>query len=401
MQAIRRPHHLLLAVSMLVATLVGLDATASAAPPERQPYIVTLAPSRDAAAAARADLGAVGAEAPKRVFRHALGAYVAELTEAQARAVARRPGVVAVEPDAPVVVDASQPSPPSYGLDRIDQRNRPLDGSYTYTATGSGVDAYIIDTGIRATHQDLAGRVEPGVNTVDATPSTQDCNGHGTHVAGTVGGTAHGVAKQVTLVAVRVFGCGNSTATSAIIAGVDWAAGHHSAGSPAVANMSLGGGASTALDTAVRGLIADGVSVGIAAGNGNFLGFPANSCSQSPARVAEGITVSASDANDAKASFANYGTCVDLFAPGVGITSAWGTGDTATNTISGTSMATPHVVGVAAQYLQHTPGASPAQVQAAIKDLSTKGIVTGASSGGLLGLFGGSTPNNHLLFTNL
>jgi subtilisin family serine protease len=161
--------------------------------------------------------------------------------------------------------------------------------------------------------------------------------------------------------------------------------------------MSLGGSASAALDTAVRNLIADGVTVSIAAGNGNALGMPANSCSQSPARVTEGITVGASDQNDAAASFSNYGTCVDLFAPGVNITSSWSTNDTASNTISGTSMATPHVVGVSAQYLQLNPSATPAQVQTAIKNLTTKGIITGTGGG----LLGGSTPNNNLLFTNL
>lgn len=195
---------------------------------------------------------------------------------------------------------------------------------------------------------------------------------------------------------MRVFGCGNSTTTAAIIAGVDWVTGDHQAGQAAVANMSLGGGANTSLDTAVRNMIGDGVSVAIAAGNGNVLGIPVDSCNQSPARVAEGITVGATDINDAKASFSNYGTCVDLHAPGVSITSSWATSDTATNTISGTSMASPHVAGVAAQFLQLNPTATPAQVQQAIKDLSTKGIVTGTSGG----LFGGSTPNNHLLFTN-
>jgi subtilisin family serine protease len=255
----------------------------------------------------------------------------------------------------------------------------------------------MIDTGIRGTHQDFGGRVVAGTNTVDTSPSTDDCNGHGTHTAGTVGGATYGIAKNVTLVAVRVFGCGSSTTTAAIIAGVDWATGDHQAGQPAVANMSLGGSASTALDTSVRNLINDGVTVSIAAGNGNALGQPQNSCSVSPARVTEGITVGATDNTDAKASFSNYGTCVDLHAPGVNILSSWNTSDTATNTISGTSMATPHVVGVTAQYLQLNPSATPAQVQTAIKNLTTKGIVTGTGGG----LLGGSTPNNNLLFTNM
>jgi subtilisin family serine protease len=331
----------------------------------------------------------------RRTYNHALLGFTIRMPEAAARLLSQDPRVAFVQEDSVITLSTTQTSA-TWGIDRIDQRNLPLSTTYTYTATGAGVKAYVIDTGIRATHQEIAGRVLAGVNTVDGTPSTQDCNGHGTHVSGTIGGTTSGVAKGVTLVAVRVFGCGNSTTIAAIIAGVDWVTGNHQAGEPAVANMSLGGGANTALDTAVRNMIADGVSSAIAAGNGNIFGLPVNSCNQSPARVAEGITVGASDINDAKASFSNYGTCVDLHAPGVNITSSWATSDTATNTISGTSMATPHVVGVAAQFLQNNPTASPALVQQTIKDLSTKGVVTGTAGG----LFGGSTPNNHLLFTN-
>lgn len=342
-----------------------------------------------------ANLRAIYGGSVKHTYKHALSGFSVRMSEAAARRLSLDPRVAYVEENSEITLSTTQTGA-TWGIDRIDQRNRPLSGTYTYNSTGTGVKAYVIDTGIRATHQELAGRVLAGINTVDASPSTDDCNGHGTHVSGTIGGTTYGVAKNVTLVAVRVFGCGSSTTTAAIIAGVDWVTGNHQAGEPAVANMSLSGGANTALDNAVRNMITDGVSVGLAAGNGNIFGFPVNSCNQSPARVAEGITVGASDINDAKASFSNFGTCVDLHAPGVSITSSWATSDTATNTISGTSMATPHVVGVAAQYLQLNPSASPALVQQTIKDLSTKGVVTGTGGG----LFGGATPNNHLLFTN-
>jgi subtilisin family serine protease len=250
------------------------------------------------------------------------------------------------------------------------------------------VNAYVIDTGIRFDHSEFGGRAISGFDAVDG-GSADDCNGHGTHVSGTIGGATYGVAKSVTLVGVRVLDCSGSGTTAGVIAGIDWVTGDHAAGAPAVANMSLGGGASTALDTAVRNSIADGVSYAVAAGNGNQGGRAQDACKYSPARVPEAMTVGATDKTDTKTSWSNYGNCVDWFAPGLSITSAWYTSNTATNTISGTSMATPHTAGVAALYLQGSPGASPATVRTALYDNTTKGVVKSSK-----------TVNNHLLFTN-
>ena len=346
---------------------------AEAAPSTR--YIVTISSGSGSVAGSLALLlRAAGGGRVVQTYEHALQGGVVEMSPAVATVLGALPGVLAIEPDGLMTLSVTnQTSPPSYGINRIDQRNLPLDSLYAYTSTGSGVKAYIIDTGIRATHSAFGGRAIAGKNTIDGTPSTQDCNGHGTHVAGTVGGSTFGVAKGVTLVAVRVFGCGNSTPTSAIVAGVDWVTGNHQAGQPAVANMSLGGGASSALDTAVRRMIADGVTTAIASGNDG-----ANGCSSSsPGRVAEGITTGATDSGDNRASFSNYGSCVDLHAPGVSIVSSWNTSDTASASLSGTSMAAPHVTGAAARYLQLNAGASPAQVQTALVANSTPGVVKG------------------------
>ncbi|MEY2476416.1 MAG: hypothetical protein QOG87_1731 [Actinomycetota bacterium] len=392
-------------VRLFVAALGALFAFAFTAPPAGAvslgDYIVVLRPGTAAPAAVAAEqVGRLGGIVGF-VYEHALTGYSARLPVGAIAALAADPRVALIERDGVVRADATQTGA-TWGLDRIDQRARPVDGSFTYTSTGSGVKAYIIDTGIRFAHNEFGGRAIRGTDTVTAgglggllgggggSTNGEDCNGHGTHVSGTVGGATYGVAKQVTLVAVRVLGCDGSGATSGVIAGVDWVTGNHQAGQPAVANMSLGGGASTALDTAVQNSINDGVSYGLAAGNGNALGMAENACNTSPARVAAGMTIGATDANDAKASFSNFGNCVDFFAPGVGITSAWYTNNTATNSISGTSMATPHVVGVAAQFLAGSPASTPAQVRDGLYNLTTKGIVTSSS-----------TVNNHLLFTNL
>jgi len=260
-------------------------------------------------------------------------------------------------------------------LDRIDQQALPLDNSYTYPTTASTVTAYVIDTGIRTTHSDFGGRAAWGTNTTGDGNNT-DCNGHGTHVAGTVGGTSYGVAKGVRLTAVKVLNCQGSGTFAGLMAGIDWVTSNHTTG-PAVANMSLGAsGPNSTLEQAVRNSIADGVVYAIAAGNSNV-----DACNISPARVAEAITVSASGSNDARASFSNYGTCVDIFAPGVTITSAWSTSDTGTNTISGTSMAAPHVAGAAALILAEAPTSTPAQVANTMYTNATLNRITNAGTG--------------------
>ena len=324
------------------------------------------------------------------MFTRAIRGAVVRLPAPAVAQLLAAPGVRTVERNA--TMRASQANPP-WGLDRTDQRNRPLDASYTFTTTGAGVTAYVIDTGIRTTHADFGGRAVSGFDAIDG-GAADDCHGHGTHVAGTIGGATHGIAKGVSLVAVRVLDCAGSGTNAQVISGIDWAIGNHAAGQPAVANLSLGGSANSAIDTAIRNLVADGVSVAVAAGNET-----ADACGVSPARVAEALTVAASDANDAMASFSNGGTCVDLFAPGVSVLSAWSTSDTATNTISGTSMASPHVAGVAARHLQANPGASPAAVASAINAGATAGKITGTGRSCQLVflLCRPATPNNRLL----
>lgn len=311
------------------------------------------------------------------VYRHALNGFSVEMDPKQVEALSHDARVKYIEEDSEVSIDATQNNA-TWGLDRIDQRNLPLNSTYVYNATGSGVRAYIIDTGIRATHNDFGGRVIAGFTAINDGQGSNDCNGHGTHVAGTVGGTTWGVAKSVTLVPVRVLNCSGSGTNSGVIAGVDWVTQRKNASpsQPSVANMSLGGGANSSLDAAVNNSINAGVTYVVAAGNSN-----ANACNYSPARVSNAITVGSTTSSDARSSFSNFGSCLDIFAPGSSIRSAWHTSNTATNTISGTSMASPHVAGVAALYLQGNSGASVSAVTSAIVNSATTNVLSGIGSG--------------------
>lgn len=307
------------------------------------------------------------------VYEAAITGYSARMSEQQALRLSHDPRVRFVEEDAVVEATVTQNNAP-WGLDRIGQRDLPLNGIYSYTTTGAGVNVYIIDTGIRRTHTQFGGRAFVGFDAIGDGQNTNDCNGHGTHVSGTVGGSTYGVAKGVRLFAVRVLDCGGSGSNSGVIAGVNWVTSNHI--NPAVANMSLGGGASSALDTAVNNSINSGVTYAVAAGNANT-----NAANSSPARVAAAITVGSSTINDARSSFSNFGSVVDIFAPGSSIISAWRTSDTATATLSGTSMATPHVAGVAARFLQSNPSASPATVRNEIVAQATLNHLSGIPTG--------------------
>ena len=340
-------------------------------------YIVVFAPHvTDAPGLARQFVASHGG-ALRFTYTTAIKGFAATLPEGAPEALRNNPNVAYVEPDRPVRLFDTQNNPPSWGLDRVDQRDLPLDDSYTFNNDGSGTNVYIFDTGVRKSHNDFGDRVEyvPNGNNGDFVGdghgSAEDCHGHGTHVAGTAAGSSFGVAKGSPIWAARVVDCGGGGQVSMAIAAVDWATAN--ALRPAVVNMSLGYGDVQSLRDAVENSVAAGVNYSVAAGNGSFpLGTPQDACNQSPAGAPNANTVGATEIDDDEASFSNYGTCVDILAPGVSITSAWHTGDDATNTISGTSMSTPHVTGAIALYLTATPGASPAEVSQALKDNASR-----------------------------
>lgn len=343
-------------------------------------YIVVLKGS-NSSSSVEADISRAGGRTERR-FTHVLNGLSVRIKNSEVSRLRNNPNVLSIEPDQQMFAVDTQSPTPSWGLDRIDQRSLPLNSTFTATAQGSGVDTYIVDTGIFASHTEFTGRLAAGFSSIADSNGTNDCNGHGTHVAGTTAGTIYGIAKSATLIPVRVLDCSGSGSNSGVIAGLDWIVAHHISGKAAVVNMSLGGGASTALDTAVQNVINDGIVMVVAAGNSNV-----DACNTSPARATNALTVgatgqySAGETTDSRSSYSNYGPCLDIFAPGSRITSSWIGGSTATNTISGTSMASPHVAGVAAVLFGRYPGSTASEIASMLLTSATPNVVIGPGTG--------------------
>ena len=343
-------------------------------------YIVVLKGS-NSSSSVEADISRAGGRTERR-FTHVLNGLSVRMKNSEVSRLRNNPNVLSVELDQQMFALDTQNPTPSWGLDRIDQRPLPLNSTFTATAQGSGVDTYIVDTGIYASHAEFSGRLAAGFSSIADSNGTNDCNGHGTHVAGTTAGTTYGIAKLATLIPVRVLDCAGSGSNSGVIAGLDWIVAHHISGKSAVVNMSLGGGASTALDTAVQNVINDGIVMVVAAGNSNV-----DACSTSPARATNALTVgatgqySAGETTDSRSSYSNYGPCLDIFAPGSRITSSWIGGSTATNSISGTSMASPHVAGVAAVLFGRYPSSTASQIASMLLISATPNVVIGSGTG--------------------
>ena len=348
-------------------TVYGADAATAVS----GSYIVMLDEKADKAKLAQEYGGKL-----KRNYKSAINGFSASgLSKNEAERLAADPAVDKVVQNKKFTINATQENPPSWGLDRIDQDGTAGDKAYTYPdAAGEGVTAYVIDTGVRVTHTDFEGRATSGFDAVDNDDNADDGNGHGTHVAGTIAGAAHGVAKKAKIVAVRVLDDSGSGTTEQVVAGIDWVTANHQG--PSVANMSLGGSADPALDAAVQKAIASGVTFGVAAGNES-----SDAGEGSPSRVPEAITVASSTVDDEQSSFSNFGSVVDIYAPGSDITSAWNDSDDGTKTISGTSMATPHVVGAAAVYLAGHQDATPEQVATALTEGATPDAISNATQG--------------------